>query len=515
MSTTSPVAGPEEEGAAAPDLAPQTSVLDAPVDLNGSSPGGAGVSRNGTGPPTPIVSLRPAWPTTGLPPGPRSPAVVHQLSFWHRREAYMLACRERFGSRFTLRLRVPAVPFVVLSSPDDLREMFLAPPDVLYAGDGSAELEKYFGQTGLTFMEEERHIARRKLINRVTHGEAVKAMAGSMSELVASEVAAWPRDELVALFPSIHRLAVKAMCLVSFGPQRDPRLDELVDVHRDMMRFGESLLSFAQIHSLPPRVVRTFTAIRPTGFRRFFALRERANALIRDVVEDRRAMGDEGRQGADMVSVLLSCTHEDGSPLSWVELRDEIVTTFVAGSESTAATLAFAIERLAHDDAVRARLLDEIERGEDDAYLTATFHEILRLKPTVPIIPRLVMKPFDVGGFRMPPGVRLFGAPLLTHTDPANYPDPFEFRPERFLGTQPGTYTWVPFGGGRRRCLGKVIAELEIKNVLREVLTRYDIRPERAKLEPIKPRTVVYVPGRGLRVTLTERTPRPALAPVA
>jgi cytochrome P450 len=509
--TTSQAAASGGAGAQPADRRTRADAPGPPTDLNGSSPGGSGVSRR-TGATTPIVSLRPAWPQTGLPPGPRTPSLVHQLAFWNRREAFLLRCRARYGSRFTLRLRVPSVPFVVLSSPGDLREMFLAPPDILYAGDGSAELEKYFGQTGLTFMEENEHLTRRKVINRSTHGDAVKGMVASMSDMVAREVASWRRDEVIELYPSIHRLAVKAMCLVCFGPQKDRRLDELVDVHLDMMRFGDSLLSFTQIHSLPPNAVRLLTAIRPLGFHRFFGLRARANELIRDVVEERRQAGPDG-EGLDMVSVLLSTTYEDGSPLSWVDVRDEIVTTFVAGSESTAATLAFAIERLAHEHGIRRRLLDEIEAGEDDAYLTATFHEILRLKPTVPIIPRLVMKPFEVGGLRLQPGVRLFGAPLLTHTDPSIYPEPFAFRPDRFLEQGPGTYTWVPFGGGRRRCLGKVVAELEVKNVLREVLTRYEVRPEAAQPERIRPRTVVYVPGRGLLVTLSERTPRPARAP--
>jgi cytochrome P450 len=449
-----------------------------------------------------------------LPAGPRTPPIWHQLSFWHRREGYLLDCRRRFGNRFTLRLRVPSVPFVVVSSPADLRAMFLAPPDVLYAGDGSAELEKYFGQSGLTFMEETEHLTRRKVINRSTHGEALTRLGASMHELVDREVSSWPRGKMVELFPSIHRLAVSAMRVVCFGPEPDRRLEELVDVHLEMMRFGETPLSFAHVHTMPAKVVRALTAIKPLGFRRFFEMRERANRLIREVVEERRRTGVDP-DGLDMVSVLLSTAHEDGSPLTWVEVRDEVATTFVAGSESTAATLAFAIERLAHDRAFCARLRAAVQEG-DDSLVQATFYEILRLKPTVPIIPRLVMKPFELdGGLRLQPGVRLFGAPLLTHTDRANYDDPFAFRPERFLEQGPGTYTWVPFGGGRRRCLGKAIAEMEIKNVLREVVTRFDIRPEHAEPEPIKPRTVVYIPGRGLRVALAERARTCVPAPLA
>jgi cytochrome P450 len=489
------------------------------VAANGAPPAsatnGSGASEPGPGdgtvdPTRQIYSIRPAPGVAGrLPPGPRTPALMHMFGFWYRRQPFLSHCRARYGSRFTIRLRIPPVPVVVLSNPDDLKDVFLAPPDVVYAGDGSVQLEKYFGPTGLTFMEEDEHLARRKLINRTTHGEGMKRITASMADIIERDVASWPRDEVTELYPRIRRLALTLMRTVAFGPEQDDRLDSLLDVHIGMLRFGDRIISLTPVHALPPGVVRMLTAIRPLGFHRFFEHRTRANALIRDVVEDRRRAGGDGD---DLVSVLLSATHDDGSPLSWRELRDEIVTTLIAGAESTAATISFALERLAHEPRVRERLVAEIDAGEDDAYLTATVQETLRLKPMVPMIPRLVVKPIEIGGVHYAPGVRLWGSAYLVHTDPSIYPDPYAFRPERFLEQRPGNYTWIPFGGGRRRCLGKAIAEHESNAVLREVLTRYELHPASPQLEPTRSRGAALVPRYGLRMTLTDRSRQPAFA---
>jgi hypothetical protein len=460
--------------------------------------------------PPKVVSMRPAWGVyESLPPGPSMPALFQMLGYWYRREAFLARCRSHYGNRFTLRIRVPPMPFVVLSDPDDIKQMCLAPPDVLYAGDGSAQLEKYFGPTGLAFMEEDEHLSRRRLISQITHGDGAQRMSELIAKVVEREVASWPTGEVTPMYPRVHRLAVKLMREVSFGPEHDPRLDELLDVHIDMLQLGNSFMSLVPTHTLPPRALRMIKAIRPLGFARFFERRAHADRLIREVVEDRRR---DGGGGDGLVSLLLSAKHEDGSPLSWVELRDEVVTTLVAGAESSAATISFAMERLAHEPRIRERLVAEVDAGEGDAYLTATVQEILRVKPVVPMIPRLVMKPVEIGGIHYPPGVRLWGNAYLVHTNPDVYPDPYTFRPERFLEKPPGTYTWIPFGGGRRRCLGQVIAERELKCVLREVLLRYEWQLEREELEPRRSRGAAIVPKNGLRMTLTERSREPALA---
>lgn len=434
------------------------------------------------------------------------PAVMQMFGVWWRPTAFLERCRARYGNRFTLRIRVPPKPYVVLSNPDEIKEMFQAPADVLYCGEGSATIEKYTGQTGLASLDEDEHLVRRKLINRSMHGEAVERITATIAEITERDVASWPRDEVVAMHPLAHRLTLQVMRQVTFGPVEDERLDKLIEVLTDLMQFNNGTGSVLQIHLLPPSVVRVLTAFRPLGLHRFLKLRARAHELIDDVVEDRRRAGGDG-QDLDLVAVLLSTTNDDGSPLSSVELRDEIMTTFLAGTETTAASLSWAAERLTREPAARERLVNEIDAGEDDAYLTATVQEILRLKPPLPqIIPRLVMKPIEIGGVSYQPGVQLWASAHLVHHDAAIYPDPYSFRPERFLEKAPGNYTWIPFGGGRRRCLGKSIAQLELKCVLREVLARYELRPESAPAEATRSRSITIVPGRGGRVALSGRS---------
>jgi cytochrome P450 len=427
----------------------------------------------------------------GLPPGPRTPVPLQLLAFWYRRIPYLERCRARYGETFTLR------------RPDDLKEMFKAPADVLYAGDGSSELQKYFGPRGLAFMEERDHLTRRKLINRSMHGNAVERITTMVASIVEREVASWPRDEVTALYPRIFRLTLDVMRHVSFGSAPDRRLDELVGLVDEMMRFNTKPASMTELQQLSPGTVRVLTAIRPLGLHRFLELRARCDRIIYDVIEERRRAGDGGD---DLVGLLLSSPREDGAPFSLQDVRDEVMTTFLAGTTTTAATISWALERLSREDAVRQRLVEEIDAGEGDAYLTATFHEVLRRKPPLPnIIPREVRKPVEIGGAVYQPGVRLFGCPHLIHHNPSIYPDPYAFRPERFLDQSPGTYTWIPFGGGRRRCLGHRIAELEVKSVLREVLKHCDLRPERPEPEAAASHIVTIYPARRASMALTDR----------
>ena len=205
-------------------------------------------------------------------------------------------------------------------------------------------------------------------------------------------------------------------------------------------------------------------------WQRFLRLRRETDALLFELVDERRS---ENGDREDVLSMLLSARHEDGSPMSDAELRDELMTLLVAGHETTASQLAWAFERLGRSPEVLGRLTEEIDAGDDEAYLTATVQETLRHRPVLPnAAPRLVMRPVEIGGWEYPAGVCLIANGYLIHHDPAIYPDPYEFRPERFLSEPPGTYTWIPFGGGRRRCLGASFALLEMKIVLRAVLAQ-------------------------------------------
>jgi cytochrome P450 len=440
---------------------------------------------------------------TPLPPGPRTPALYQMLGLWYRRNAYLERCHARYGDRFTLRLRLPTQTFVVLSDPEDIKAMCMGPADALHAGDGSSELKKYFGHTGLAYFEEEEHLQRRKAVNKATHGEAMKEITASVGEATERHVASWPRDTPIELFPWGLRLTLEVMRRVSFGPQKDPRLDELVEVIAKTMGFNDHFASMLELHLYPPAVERVLAKVPPLGLRRFHRLRARAEEIIYEQIRERRQTGPKGH---DLLSVLLQTSNVDGSPLSDIELRDEIMTTFIAGTTTTAAAIAWGVGHLAREDAARRRLVEEIDAGEDDAFATATVYEILRRNPPLPgIIPREVVKPVEVRDAVYAPGVRLWGSAYLVHHDPKIYPDPYSFRPERFLDNPPGTYTWIPFGGGRRRCLGKAIAELEIKRVISEVFRRCEVTAEHAS-EDTRSYLVAVRPSRGTRVTLTARS---------
>jgi cytochrome P450 len=490
--------GGTQERAAAAGVGAAASADRCPVDH--AATGSTSAKPAAPGPPAAI-------PATDLP-GPQMHALRQIWTYWKRQHDFMRECRERYGSRFALTIRIPPKPLYVLSDAEDMRQMFLAAPDVLHTGNGSATLEKFTGQTGLAWLDEDEHKKRRKFLMPSMHGKAFERIEASVSEMAGREVATWPRGEITTLHPHIHRLTLNVIREVIFGNAPPKCWDELIDVLLEMMHFNYRVASTLMIHKMSPRAVRILTAIRPLGLHHFLELRERAYALIAEAVEERRQSGVDGD---DMLSVLLRITHEDGSPLTAVEMRDEMMTIFLAGTESTASGIAWTLENLSREDAIRERLVAEIDAGETDEYLTATVYEILRLRPPVSqIIPREVMKPIEIGGVRYEPGTALMASAYLLHHNPDLYPDPYAFRPERFLGTKPGIYTWIPFGGGRTRCLGAEIGIVEMKIVLRAVLSQYELRRADPQPETSRSKSIVTVPAKGARLELRTRSPRPA-----
>jgi cytochrome P450 len=387
----------------------------------------------------------------GLPPGPRLPKTLQTLGWWTRTVPFLEQCRARYGKRFTMRL-LQSPPFVHLADPDEVRELFTAPPEVLHPGEGAKVLEPVIGANSVILLDEGAHLSQRKLMLPAFHGEKMQRLSGLMQEVTEDEVARWPRSEPMALHPRLQALTLEIILRAVFGLEDGERLDALRDRLTGILKFGDNP------SSLLPMLQRGRT------WREFERRRAEADALIYETIEERRSGGDDGD---DVMAMLLEARHEDGSPMSPVELRDELMTLLVAGHETTASELAWAFERLARTPAVTARLVEELDSGEDDAYLTATVQETLRHRPVLlNAAPRLTMEPVEIGGWRYPEGICLLPDAYLIHHDPEIYPEPYAFKPERFLEEGPGTYTWIPFGGGRRRCLGASFAQLEMKIVL-------------------------------------------------
>jgi cytochrome P450 len=341
---------------------------------------------------------------------------------------------------------------------------------------------------------------QRKLMLPAFHGEKMERLSGLMAEVAEREVASWPRGEPLELHPLMQRLTLEIILRAVFGIDPGPRLDVLRARLAAMLAFGDRPISLfpPPAESLAARVLG-----RVGPFASFVRHQQEADALIFELIDERRG---QGRDADDVLAMLLEARHEDGSPMSEQELRDELITLLVAGHETTASSLAWAFERLPRHPEVLRTLRDEIDAGEGETYLTATIQETLRRRPVLPnAAPRLVARPVELGGWSYPPGVCLVPNAYLVHHDPDLYPDPYAFRPERFVGAPPGTYTWIPFGGGRRRCLGASFAMLEMKVVLRSVLAECALRPAQDGSEPVRRRNITIRPGGGALAVLGQR----------
>ena len=428
-----------------------------------------------------------------LPPGPRMPTALQTFGLWSRPTAFIEHARARYGHRFTLNV-IGQPPFVVLSDPDEIKEVFTAPPEVLHPGEGARILERLLGKHSVILLDEEPHLEQRKLLLPAFHGERMQRLSGLMAELAEEEVAALPCEQPVELHPRLQRLTLEIILRAVFGLERGAQFEQLRELLSKVLEFSQNPLSML------PRPPRLLTRLGPIARRD--ELLARVDELIFELIAERRHEGDKRD---DVLALLLSAEHEDGSPMTPAELRDELMTALVAGHETTASQLAWGFERLAREPAVLERLYAELGDPED-TYLTATTQEILRHRPVLPHAePRLTMCPVEIGGFLYPPGVMLAAYIHLVHHDPTIYPEPQAFRPERFLAQAPGTYTWIPFGGGRRRCLGASFALLEMKLVLRAMLERFELEPVNAHAEGTHRRNITVSPAHGCRLVLRER----------
>ena len=307
--------------------------------------------------------------TATLPPGPRQPKSIQTLGWWARPISFLEGARARYGKRFTIRL-LGQVPFVMLADPDEAKELFTAPPDVLHPGEGARILEPVLGRNSVILLDEAEHLEQRKLMLPAFHGEKMLRLVRLMTEVSQREAASWPQDEPFTLHPRLQALTLEVILRAVFGLDPGPRLDGLRDRLTQILALGTKPFSL-----LPAET--------PLGRRgpwaRLMALRAEADGLIFELIDERRA--DPGDRD-DVLAMLLEARHEDGSPMSDQELRDELMTLLVAGHETTASQLAWTFERLVRAPAVLQRLADEVrDGGDDDAYLTATIQESLRRRP--------------------------------------------------------------------------------------------------------------------------------------
>jgi len=429
----------------------------------------------------------------GLPSGPPLPVPV-QTAIWSRQARRMLyACQDRYGDIFTIKLAYEGT-WVILADPAAVKQVFTGDPHVFHAGEGNQILAPFLGRNSLLVLDEKPHMSQRRLLLPPFHGERMQAYGETMAEIAAREIERWPTGAPYELRPRMQAITLDIILRTVFGIEGEQRMSELRDALREFLDLTTNPRLLLPVLLIGPGRVRGFGPVR----RRL----ARVDGLIhREIAARRRDSGREQRE--DVLSMLVAARHEDGSPMSDEEIRDELLTLLVAGHETTATSLAWAVERLVRHPEKLQRLRAEVEAGEDDAYLTATIQETLRLRPVISIVLRRLTEPVEVGGYHLPAGVSVAPSIYLAHRDPEVYPDPEAFRPERFLDNPPGTYTWIPFGGGVRRCLGASFAQFEMAVVLRELVKRREIRPASPKPERIFRRAITETPRHNARVVLS------------
>ena len=428
----------------------------------------------------------------GLPPGPRMPSAL-QTAIWSRQAQWMLEqCRARFGSMFTIRIAYEGT-WVMVSDPAAVKQVFTGDPRVFHAGEGNEILRPFLGDNSVLVLDEKAHMSQRRLLLPPFHGERMQGYEAKMAEIAAREIESWPTGTPYRLRPRMQAITLEIIIETVFGVDGGARLGQLRAALREFLNL-----------TTDPKMILPVVLGGPERLRRFPPFRrrvERVDALIHGLLAERRAARDLDQRD-DILSLLVAARHEDGSPMSDREIRDELLTLLVAGHETTATALSWAVERLARHPQKLARLRAEVLAGED-AYLTATIQETLRLRPVIVLVVRRLTEPVEIGGYEIPAGAALTPSIHLVHRDPAIYPEPDRFLPERFLDNPPGTYTWIPFGGGVRRCLGAAFAQFEMAVVLRELVRRHEIAPARAQPERPFRRAITETPRYDAEVVLS------------
>jgi cytochrome P450 len=441
-------------------------------------------------------------------------------------------------------------PLMFLSSPRDIRAIATAPPDVLHAGGGGGLLAPVFGERAFMLLERGEHASVREAITPMFHNRMVQGHAGTIAEVVEREVSSWPADEAVSLSPYLDRLTLKVMLRIAIA-DRGPICEE--PVYEELCQHILKMLSVMTTPLLQEPRLRHLPGWRGR-WRRFIVDREAVDELVYGLIARRREWGvgadspgndspgndspgdnspgndfpgDKDRQG-DLLELLIAARNPDGSPLSDKQVRDNLVSTIVAGHETTAATLGWTLQLLAHNPAVQDRLIEELDGGSDKTkdgsdgivgwsdrtgedrsggpYMNAVIQEALRHKPTFLFLPpRVVLQPTEIGGWDYRPPAQLLACTYLLHHDPELYSDPHTFLPERFLQGPPRPGTLLPWGLGRKRCPGRQIALIEIRQVLQRVLSRWLVLPASQRIAQPRWRTALLAPDPKSKLILCAR----------
>ena len=429
-----------------------------------------------------------------LPPGPAMPGPLQALGWALRPTALLRESEQRFGEIFTLWINGRGGnPYVFVSNPDAIKAIATGDREALKAGAarGFDLFEPVFGPNSILLLDGATHLRQRKLMLPPFHGERMKSYGELIEEVTEARMRDWPAGDPIELQDEFQHITLDVILRAVFGFDGGPAM---ADARKHIQRWLDLL---AAPTSMVPFLRENF------GPDKWWSpahhIRNRIDKALYSLIAERRAdPAIEERE--DVLSMLIQARDEDGQPMSDEELRDELITLLLAGHETTATAMAWAVELLLTNPDKRDALLADLPHGDD--YLNAVIHETMRLRPPLPLFDRMVCEPIEVLGHQIPVGAVMACNIARVHRRPDLYPDPLAFRPERFLESPPETYGWLPFGGGVRRCLGAAFAMYEMRIVLRMVFER--TRPAPRDVEPMRyfRRAIVLGPKSGARVEL-------------
>jgi len=443
---------------------------------------------------------------TSLPAGPSEPPLI-QMAWWLSRPiGFLESCRKRFGDAFSVTFLGSQRPTVMLSDPAAIRALYTNHGHNLPPGRTLA-LRPIMGASSVLLLEGREHLTLRKAMLPPFHGERMLSYEEIVRDVAEREVASWPSAEPFALHPRMQAVTLEVILSAVFGVTDSERRAQLQE--RLPLLLGDTSSVGLQLRFM---LSRRFSRGDPMA---------RLNEVVRQVDEPlleeiaARRNDPDLQQREDILSLLMTARMEDGNPISDRELRDQLVTLLLAGHETTATALAWTFDLLLRHPHTLRRLTAEVDAGEEDAYLRAVISESLRLRPVVPLAGRRLTADLDAGDLHLPAGTDVTPAIWLAHTRAQDYPEPYAFRPERFLEDAPSTYSWIPFGGGVRRCLGASFAEFEMRVVLQTILQQRVLTPASTRAERVARRNVTFSPRNGTvvrsRVRVAPRQPAVAV----
>jgi cytochrome P450 len=420
--------------------------------------------------------------TYRLPAGPKTPELLNGLAFLFARNRLMRRLQRRYGDIFTMRMPGFGL-MVVVTRPDQVKQVYTAKPDVLHAGKNP--LGEILGPGSLFSMDEERHLRERRMLLPPFHGERMRSYEAIIEEEALRAMAAWPEGVEFASIESFQTITLRIILRTVFGAE-GRELAELQELLPPMTTIGQRLVTL-------PILRRDWGGRSPGGrWKRMHAVYRR---LVDKLVDDHLADPDLDDR-IDILAMILREKRDEGGRVDHSEVADELLTLLVAGHETTASALSWSVERLRRHPEVLRRLEDEA-RGDDAALRQATAEEVLRVRPVINATARLVMKPFEIDGWRMPPGSRVVTGIALMHHDGRFHESAERFEPDRYVGKKPDTYAWIPFGGGVRRCIGAAFAQFEIDIVLRTLLRNFELQTTDEPGERESFRGVAFAPAKG------------------